>query len=712
MKKTFSLCMAAALCVALTLSAGTANATLQARSQQLDAAGLPFWYQDITGAAAQPCVGVFCGLVVPNGTFNGTFPVSFPGNYPEEFFYWSAQSAFFPVGTFTADVLMALEIVFVDGNGNLVGPTAPGAKPSPFQRLNITVAPPQGGQLPATGTLTAVGPWGTSTFDIAAECGAPQNNKKCQIKRDLPTGAIPPINFDIPLGAGGFTVPNESITTFLKQTVPPPPAGFFGDGAAIGATSPPATVTISGTLGSGSISLWTITGQTTGLDIAPAGAQDFGVWKVGATSTPVKTFTITNLTGSVTAVPVITPPPGYTLSANTCTAGLNAVAPGNTCTFDVAFAPLANAVASGNITILATPAPTATIPVTGTGDSLAPVLTLDPVVPVTKLTTQTISGSVSDNVSVASVQVSVNGVSQGTATITPGNPASTWTKSITLPNTNAGNSISVTATDTAQPGGNVSGAQTATITNDTINPVVSVSVPVNGSLINNKTPALNFNVNDANLAFTTVSVDNAVVTPAPATLGPLADGLHTVKVDAGDAAGNAGTASTSFTVDATGPVFNVTSPAAGKIGSASPLFTFTVTEPHPATPNPMVVKVDGAVVAKVSGDTLGPFAPGAHTLQIDSADTLGNTATKVVNFTVVLADGSMTSLGALPASISDALLALRVAVGLDTTITPGSDAFMHGDVAPLVNGVPNPDGKIDISDALTILRKVVGIITF
>lgn len=55
-------------------------------------------------------------------------------------------------------------------------------------------------------------------------------------------------------------------------------------------------------------------------------------------------------------------------------------------------------------------------------------------------------------------------------------------------------------------------------------------------------------------------------------------------------------------------------------------------------------------------------------------------------------------------TISDALTALRVSVGL----VKSNDALLGTlDVAPYVNGQSYPNGKIDITDALTILRKVV-----
>lgn len=56
-------------------------------------------------------------------------------------------------------------------------------------------------------------------------------------------------------------------------------------------------------------------------------------------------------------------------------------------------------------------------------------------------------------------------------------------------------------------------------------------------------------------------------------------------------------------------------------------------------------------------------------------------------------------------TLSDVLKAIRVSVGLDT---PTQDQLLTGDVAPLVNGTPSPDGTIDARDALAILYRIVG----
>jgi len=68
-------------------------------------------------------------------------------------------------------------------------------------------------------------------------------------------------------------------------------------------------------------------------------------------------------------------------------------------------------------------------------------------------------------------------------------------------------------------------------------------------------------------------------------------------------------------------------------------------------------------------------------------------------------DGILTP-GESRASIGDALKILRIAVNL---IQATTNDLSHGDCAPLgPDGKPQPDGKIDLPDALVILCKAVG----
>lgn len=71
-------------------------------------------------------------------------------------------------------------------------------------------------------------------------------------------------------------------------------------------------------------------------------------------------------------------------------------------------------------------------------------------------------------------------------------------------------------------------------------------------------------------------------------------------------------------------------------------------------------------------------------------------------------NGRLTAGNGEPA-LADVLKAIRIHLEMERA-TP--DMLLTGDVAPLVNGTPVPDGKIDAQDALAILLRVVGSITW
>jgi len=59
--------------------------------------------------------------------------------------------------------------------------------------------------------------------------------------------------------------------------------------------------------------------------------------------------------------------------------------------------------------------------------------------------------------------------------------------------------------------------------------------------------------------------------------------------------------------------------------------------------------------------------------------------------------------------MTDALKALRIAAGIDAPSTLDID---HGDVSPLMNGKPQPDGKIDMGDLVVVLKLAAGLISW
>jgi hypothetical protein len=60
-------------------------------------------------------------------------------------------------------------------------------------------------------------------------------------------------------------------------------------------------------------------------------------------------------------------------------------------------------------------------------------------------------------------------------------------------------------------------------------------------------------------------------------------------------------------------------------------------------------------------------------------------------------------------TVGDAYRALLIASGI---VAPTAADMKNGDVAPLIGGVPHPDGKIDMGDVIVLLRKAVGLVTW
>lgn len=721
-KKVSAYLMATVVCAAMLCGAGTAQAALQALGAVNPATGFPFWYQDTNGLALSLCLDQngFC-VIDP---LQNPLPTDRTGinseNFPVESFYYSADTS----GTNASGIQLELYEAAVEA-GFVSEPIVDGGQ-AVFTRIRIRAS------VPVAGTYVVTHPYGVNTF-----ANVPTGTRGINFTADVPGLVILPFDQNHPSLAGSQVQP-QAVGPFLTRAdgtiVTDPGTGnkYIGlPGAAVAVTGSPTGnnfVRISGPAGTLQINTFNLMGKVVGLEVTPQTGANFGFRKLNTPSAPL-TFTVTNRTGvniparNPNADPpepglVLTPTAGFSIVADdSCADGLAAVPTGSapdihTCTFGVVFTPVADGVVTGTVSIASTASPLVTIPVTGTGDGSAPTVTFGAgqQKQFTNAATATISGTVADNsggAGVASLQASVNG--GPVQTVNTSGP--TWSFNVANLTLNAENSISVTATDLAQTGGNASAAQTATITHDDTLPAVTLTSPPAG-LTTNKTPTLTFTASDANLASTTVKVDGAIVQKVSGeALDALSDGSHTITVEAADSAGNTRNASSTISVDATGPVFSVSSPAATTGKSAPPLI-FTVTEAHPSASDQTVIKLDGNVVAKTSGDTLGPFTPatqGLHTLQIDSVDALGNTSSRQVAFTVILSDGDIDMNGSV--SIADALLALRASVNL-VTLTPGSDPFYHGDVTPLdVNGKPNPNGSVDITDALVILRKVVGLVT-
>jgi hypothetical protein len=150
----------------------------------------------------------------------------------------------------------------------------------------------------------------------------------------------------------------------------------------------------------------------------------------------------------------------------------------------------------------------------------------------------------------------------------------------------------------------------------------------------------------------------------------------------------------------TSQTINVGSSGNGTISPSGPLSvnygssqTFSII---PSTGSSIIkVNVDGQSVVVAGNSYTIPNITAPHTIFAFFTSTS----------CIPLPDGDVNGDGVV--NVTDALLTLRAAVGLDP-ITP--QMFAHGDVAPLVNGIPEPDGQITTADALGILSAAVGLI--
>jgi len=137
---------------------------------------------------------------------------------------------------------------------------------------------------------------------------------------------------------------------------------------------------------------------------------------------------------------------------------------------------------------------------------------------------------------------------------------------------------------------------------------------------------------------------------------------------------------------------------------AAPVGGFTVSL---SSPSPSVASVPPSVTVPAgslsAAFTITTYAV-ANTTPVTISATQGSTLT--AGITVNLPDGSFSGNGV---HMEDALKALRIAAKIDT---PTAGDLAHGDVAPLVNGAPHSDGKIDLADVVAILRKAAGLISW
>ncbi len=170
-----------------------------------------------------------------------------------------------------------------------------------------------------------------------------------------------------------------------------------------------------------------------------------------------------------------------------------------------------------------------------------------------------------------------------------------------------------------------------------------------------------------------------------------------------------------FVKDVTPPSIVITSPATGLTSDNTPLLTFTANEGTP------VVKVDGLVVSKVSGNSLDALANGNHVVRVESTDASGNLGFAEIAFTVNYMAPSITTTtlqnGFMAAGYSQTLAATGGITPYTWSFTGTLPAGLAMSPAGVISGTPSAVGTssftVKATDAeATVVTKALSITIF
>lgn len=309
--------------------------------------------------------------------------------------------------------------------------------------------------------------------------------------------------------------------------------------------------------------------------------------------------------------------------------------------------------------------------VTFTIDTTPPVVSFASVASPSKDTTPTFTGgagtAAGDD---ATVTVAVyEGSSVSGSPVWTGDGAvsgSTWTAGPVASLADGTYTAQVSQGDAA---GNVGTSSAVTFTIDTTRPVVSVTAPTAGAVLNLSQPTVSGLAGQASgddlsvtlklYAGSTVSgspIQTHEVTPNGANwttgaVAALADGMYTVQAEQSDAAGNTGTSvAVTFTVDASLPAVTLTSPATGS-STSTEFEAFSGAAGTAARDLPQITvrlfagsaiasqaPLQEATVPAVNGQwsaAFGGLSPGTYTAQAQQSNNLERTGfSEPVTFTV------------------------------------------------------------------------------
>ncbi|MBJ7354217.1 MAG: hypothetical protein JHC98_05275, partial [Thermoleophilaceae bacterium] len=254
--------------------------------------------------------------------------------------------------------------------------------------------------------------------------------------------------------------------------------------------------------------------------------------------------------------------------------------------------------------------------------------------------------------------------------------------------------LTVSASNTAGTG---TAVRNFTVQSAGAPPVVTISGPTPGQLFSSSTVDVSFSATGSPTGFT-CAIDGGAASActSTATFTGLIDGEHTVVVSATNASGT-DSASTTFTVDATGPQVAISSPADGSTTGSSVTLDFTATDATTSVTG-TTCKLDAAAAAACSsGQAYNALPAGSHTIVVTATDTAGNEGQASTTFEV--AQIPVVSISAPALNQVFAINAVDVtfsATGSPTTVTCALDAAAADACTSTKTYTGLPDGEHNV----------------
>ena len=271
---------------------------------------------------------------------------------------------------------------------------------------------------------------------------------------------------------------------------------------------------------------------------------------------------------------------------------------------------------------------------------------------------------------VKTVQAVINGT---TVTLTYNSSTGKYEATVTAPskssyNVNSGHYYPVTIKATDEAGNTTTKTDTDATLGGSLKlkvkekeaPAITISSPTAGSYITNNQPTVKWKVTDAdsgvNPATIGITIDSgskvtgdsitktAVTGGYECTYTPtaaLADGSHTIKIDASDFDGNAaGQKSVTFKVDTVPPTLSITAPADKLITNKTAITVKGTTNDKISSPVTVTVKLNSGAATAVTVESDGSFSKdlilvvGTNTITVVARDAAGKSTTATRTVTV------------------------------------------------------------------------------